>query len=211
VVTNGPALVRFDIGQIKRGSQPSLAALIKHRVAGRCQNIRVRYEIGKAPVEWDGTAPWNQAVWLTFGTLIEITEPAEIGIASRSKQKYIYLMAGDARTDAGLMRGLQGANTGPAQFAQTVLRVDPQRQIEIAAFMPDLDALSAIRAEAWDLLPQPLGHGADHRNGHHLRKSHPGIRYDVRRDPKLALLLQKVVVLLLDLGPPHDPLIPTAA
>jgi len=76
--------------------------------------------------------------------------------------------------------------------------------------MPDLDALPAIRTKSRNLFPQLLRHGAYHGDGDNLRKSHPGIRYNIRRDPKLALLLQQVLVLLFYFGAFHNPIIPPA-
>ena len=38
-------------------------------------------------------------------------------------------------------------------FTKTLLRFDPERQIEIAAFMPNFDALTTKIAETRNLLP----------------------------------------------------------
>ena len=69
-----------------------------------------------------------------------MAKPAEIAIALRLEQKDIHLMVGDAYAGARLICLAQGEGAHPTQFAETVLRIDPESQIEVLAFMPDLDA-----------------------------------------------------------------------
>lgn len=90
----------------------------------------------------------------------------------------------------------QRAVASLAQLAEAILRGEPEGEIEIAAFVPDLDALSAKFAESWDFLPQRLRDRADHRDRFDLRESHPGFRHCIRRDAKLALEFEQISVLL---------------
>ncbi|WP_422035048.1 hypothetical protein [Reyranella sp.] len=92
---------------------------------------------------------------------------------------------------------------GPAHLVQSALGVNPHRQIEVRALVPDFDACAAKLRKTRDLLPQLLGNRADDRYGANIGKSHERVRHDVRSHAELALLKQEVLVLLLDLGPPH--------
>lgn len=49
------------------------------------------------------------------------------------------MLADDDRADAGFIGLLQGFCCSAAQLAEAVLRTHPQGEIEIAAFVPDLD------------------------------------------------------------------------
>jgi hypothetical protein len=114
------------------------------------------------------------------------------------------LVADDATANAGLIGFAQSAITLASQLTETMLRIDPESQIEIAAFMPDLDALLAELPESWDLLPQRLCDRADHGDRLNLGKTRPSLRHHVRGDPELALAPQHETVLFLYLGAPHE-------
>jgi hypothetical protein len=85
-----------------------------------------------------------------------------------------------------------------------MLRIDPESQVEIAAFMPDLDALLAELPESWNLLPQGLCNRAYHGDSLNLRKTRPSLCHHIRGDPELALACQHKTVLFLYLGAPHE-------
>src|SRR5712664_2492854 len=86
----------------------------------------------------------------------------------------------------------------------------PEREIKIAAFVPNLDTLLAELPEPRNLLPQRLCDRAYHGDRLNLRKSHPCLRHHIRGHSKLALASQHETVLFLDLGAPHQ-LTPTAS
>jgi hypothetical protein len=84
-----------------------------------------------------------------------------------------------------------------------VLRLEPDGEVKIGAFVPELDAGAPEVAEARDLLPQRPGNRADHRHCLHLRKRSQRIGHDVGGDAELALALELPLVLLLDIGRAH--------
>jgi hypothetical protein len=101
---------------------------------------------------------------------------------------------------------MQGATGGTAQFVEPLLRVHPKSQVQITAFMPNLDLLAMELPKSRDLLPERLGDRADDGYGLHLGERHPRIGHDICGHPELVLALQQETVLFLDLGPLHDSL-----
>nr|WP_189521446.1 hypothetical protein [Mesorhizobium sp. M1B.F.Ca.ET.045.04.1.1] len=104
-------------------------------------------EIRNTLVEGYRSATGNQTVFLSFRTLAEGTEPAKVAVAAGLEQEYVELMVGDADAHACLEGLSQRGGSRAAQLAEPMLRVDPHRQIEIAALVPDLDARAAEFAE----------------------------------------------------------------
>src|SRR6186713_2565941 len=102
--------------------------------------------------------------------MIEFAEPPQIAVAARFKQKQVELLGDDAGSSTGLLSPAQGKGRRLAQFAEAVLRIDPERQVEVATFVPDLDALATELAESRDFLPQRLCDRADHRDRLNLRE-----------------------------------------
>ncbi|MEZ2332574.1 hypothetical protein AB6802_22865 [Mesorhizobium sp. RCC_202] len=94
-----------------------------------------------------GIAPQPGTRQSCFRTLAVGTNPAEISVAAWLEQEYIELMAGDADASACLEGLPQRGGSRAAQLAEPMLRVDPHRQIEIAALVPDLDARATEFAE----------------------------------------------------------------
>jgi hypothetical protein len=105
---------------------------------------------------------------------------------------------------------MQSAIAPPSQLTEAMLRIDPERQIEIAAFVPNLDTLLAEFAEPWNLLPQRLCDRPYHGDRLNLWKGRPCLRHHIRGQSKLALASQHETVLFLDFGAPHQ-LTPTAS
>jgi hypothetical protein len=85
--------------------------------------------------------------------LVERAESAQIGVARRIEHKDIELMGDNAGVGAGLKCLAQSTISRPVYFAKILLRFDPERQIKIAAFMPNLDAFATEIAETRNLLP----------------------------------------------------------
>ena len=195
--------VRLYTRQIKRGPQSSDASPIEHRVLSRRQKIGARHEPVDHLVERDCAATGNEAIAPFLGTLVERAEPAQIGVVSRIEHEDIELVRHNAGVGPRYKRLAQGTIGRPVYFAKTLLQFDPERQIEIAALMPNLDALTTEIAETRNLLPQRLRHRAYHGNRMDLRKRHPRIRHDIGCHAKPALLNQQIFVLLLDLRAPH--------
>ena len=131
-------------------------------------------------------------------------------IAVRLEQKHVDLVADDAGADSRLKSLAQSAIAPSSQFTEAMLRIDPERQIEIAAFVPNLDPLLAEFAEPWNLLPQRLCDRAYYGDRLNLRKICPSLRHHIRGQSKLALASQHETVLFLYLGAPHQ-LTPTAS
>nr|WP_187399367.1 hypothetical protein [Bradyrhizobium paxllaeri] len=163
----------------------------------------MRYEVSDDFVEWNRAAVGNEAIAFSLRTTAERTEPAKIPVAHRFEQKDIQLVADNADAETRFICLAQGSTGRPADFPEAVLPIDPERQIEIAAFMPDFDALATKLPEPRNLLPQRLGDRAYHGDRLDLWKRHPRLRDDICRHAKLTLALQKIAVLFLDFGAPH--------
>ncbi len=74
-------------------------------------------------------------------------------VAPRLEQKDIHLMADNAHAGSGFIRTAQGAVASSTQLSEPVLAIDSESQIEVAAFMPDLNPGAAERPEAGNLFP----------------------------------------------------------
>ena len=122
----------------------------------------------------------------------------------RFEQEHIDLLWNDAHADTCPEGSTQRQRQGPAHLSQTVLRVQPHRQIEIVAFMPDFDTRAAEFVETRNLLPQSFGNGADHGHCLDLLEVRECFRHHVGGHAKLALLFHHGPVLSLDLGAPHN-------
>lgn len=79
------------------------------------------------------------------------------------------------------------------------------RQVEVLAFVPDLDVGAAEFAETWDLLAQRLGDRADHGDGLDFLKGDQRVGHDVSGAAKIVLRPQEVTILLFDLLAPRLP------
>lgn len=146
-------LLHFDRGQVKGGAQPAGPSLVQHRLGRRRQKIGARPELFDPLVERDFATTRNKAVAMPLRTFVERAEPSEIAVGSRLDQEHVQLMADDAHAGAHLVSASQRTFSGATQFAEAMLRLDPQRQIEIAALMPDLDAFAPELREPWNFLP----------------------------------------------------------
>src|SRR5690348_4340308 len=103
----------------------------------------MRREFCHKLVERYGAAARHHAVAVALGASVESAQSAEIAIAVRLDQKHVQLMAGDADTGARIVSFAQRRDCGMPKLAEPFQRVEPKRQIEIAAFVPDFDALAA--------------------------------------------------------------------
>ena len=113
----------------------------------------MRHELLYAFVERNRSAARNETIPLSLGALAERTETTKIAVATGLEQEDIQLMAGDTDARAGLVSHAQSAHSSPAQRAQPVLVINPERQVKIAAFVPDLDPFTAKFAEPRNFLP----------------------------------------------------------
>src|SRR2546430_8048095 len=112
-------------------------------------------------VERNCPASRRPAVGLILRALAVMAEPAEIAVAPRFEEKGVDLLADHAGVGPGLISRLQGTILRTSQFAKPILQIDPHRQIEILAFVPNLDAFPAELAETRNLLPQRPGDRSD--------------------------------------------------
>ncbi|MBZ9802837.1 hypothetical protein LB564_13870 [Mesorhizobium sp. ES1-6] len=158
----------------------------------------MRREFSDALVESNLAATWYHAVDLLLGALAEFAQPAEIDIAAGFDQKNVQLMIGDADPHAFLERFAQGKSAGATQFAKPLLGIEPERQVKIATFVPDLDPRTPEFGETRHFFPERLGDRADYRHRNHLLEAHPGIGDYIRRGTKLPLAFHHIAVLLLD-------------
>ncbi len=163
----------------------------------------MRLETHDPLVERDRAAARSETVGLALRTLAERTQPAEIIVTLRLEQEHVELMADDTDAGSGFERFPQRVTGRAAQFAKTVLGFQPQRQIEVAALMPDLDALAAELGKTRNLLPQQPRDGADHGHRPDLVEPHPCIGHHVRRHAKFPLALEQVAVLFGDRAAAH--------
>src|SRR4029077_16909623 len=163
----------------------------------------MRLEFRDPLVEGDRPATGNEAVAFSLGTLVEVAKPAEIAIALRLEHKDIHLMVGDAYAGARLICLAQGEGAHPTQFAETVLRIDPESQVEVLAFMPDLDTGAAELRESRNLPPYRRRDRTDYGVRPDFWEGHPGLRHQIGRRTELALALQHEAVLRFDLGAAH--------
>jgi hypothetical protein len=99
-------------------------------------------------------------------------------------------VADNATANAGLIGFTQGAITLTSQLTETMLRIDPESQIEITAFVPNLYTLVAELPESWNFLPQRICDRSYHRNRLNLRKTCPSLCHHIGGDPELALACQ---------------------
>src|SRR5271157_3184051 len=136
-------LILIHRRQVERRAQQAGTTLVEHRPRGRDQKIAARRKIRNALVERNCAATGNRAIRFSLGTLVERAQPAEIAITLRLEQKHVNLMAGDARADPALISFAQGAIAYPTQLTESMLRIDPKSQIEVPAFVPNLDPLFA--------------------------------------------------------------------
>ncbi len=108
----------------------------------RRQKIGARHEPVDYLVKRDCAATGNEAIAFSLGTLVERAESAQIDVGRRIEHEDIELMGDNAGVGARRKCLAQSTIGGPMYFTKTLLRFDPERQIEIAAFMPNLDALA---------------------------------------------------------------------
>jgi hypothetical protein len=120
-----------------------------------------------------------------------------------SIKKDVELVADDADAGSGLISCAQSAAGSGGQLTEPILRIEPERKIQIMAFVPDLYALASELSKSRHLFPECLGDRADHRHRPDLGELHPGVDHDVGRHAELPLQAQQVAVLLRDLGAPH--------
>ena len=119
----------------------------------RRQKIGARYKSVDHLVERDCAATRNEAIAFSLWTLVERAESAQIGVVRRIEHEDVELMGDNAGVGTRRKCLAQSTISLPVYFAKTLLRFDPERQIEIAAFMPHLNALTTEIAETRNLLP----------------------------------------------------------
>ena len=188
-------LIPFDRGQIESRSQSTLPSPIQCRVASRLQEIGARTEVGKFLIEGNHTTAWNKAFPLLFRTRVECAQAAEIAVADGFDQKDVELMIDDAGSGVRLEGAAKSLRGGAAERSKPLLRIDPKRQIEIEAFMPNLDAFTTELRKPRDFLPEWLGHRADHGHRPHFGRRSPCMGNEISRNSELALPRQQVAVL----------------
>ena len=160
----------------------------------------MRHETVDDLVERNGAAARRGAVALLLGAAVEVAEPAEITIRPRLDQEDLHLVADRAWPGPGLVGRSHGAIAGAADVAQPMLRADPHREIEILAFVPDLDAGLAKLAKARHLFPEGLRHRADDGGRLDLLERGQRVGDDISGSAEVVLLTQQNLVLPFDLG-----------
>lgn len=125
-------------GQIERRHENPRFPLIEHGLPGYGQKIGTGRKSGYHLVEGNRAAAGNQAIRFALRALVEAAQPAEVAIGCRLEQKYIRLMSGDAGPSPGFISRSQDKVAGTAQFTQPAEGIEPDGEIEIFAFMPNL-------------------------------------------------------------------------
>src|SRR5207244_6664029 len=129
-----------DHGKVEGRTQASLAAFKQHAVPDGLEQIGALLEAIDHLVEPDRTATRRHAVPLVLGTSVEVAEPAKIAVADRFDQKHVELLAHHAGAGSALKRSAQRTCSRATERAEAILRIDPERQVEIAAFVPHFDS-----------------------------------------------------------------------
>lgn len=197
-----PLAVTMRLGVVAR--EEALAAAVERGARRRRQDVGVGPEILERPVERDRAATVDPTRRLALGAGGELARPPEIAVGAQLEQEDVDLLVDNtAGVAAGVFGALQGDRRGAALFAQAGLRVEPRREVEILALVPDLDAGATEIAEARYFLPQLPGDGADHGDGRASVEAHPGIGEQIRGGAEITPPLQQVSVLALDLAATH--------
>lgn len=186
-----------------RAERSTPTPLVEHRISRRRQQIGPGRKSGDDLVERNRTATGREAIAFALGTLVVAAEATEIAIASRLEQKGIDPVVRNTHTGSGFECLAQGAGACLAQFGEPLLRVEPERHVEITAFVPDLDAAAAELPEARDLLPERLCDRADDGDRLNFRELGPRAGDDIRRQSIIMLQLEKISILAVYLGAPH--------
>ncbi|MEZ5934847.1 MAG: hypothetical protein R3F54_23515 [Alphaproteobacteria bacterium] len=134
---------------------------------------------------------------LAFGTGSVGAKPAEIAIAARLEHEHIDLMMGNADL-ACAVELRQDLPAKPIEPWQLVQAGEPERQVDVLAFMPELDPSSAIRGESRHLLPQRLCDRADQRDAHHRGELRPSVRQRIGSQAKLLMAQGQKTIVLVD-------------
>src|SRR4029434_4185932 len=128
--------------KVKRRTQTTLAAFEQHPVRGLLQQIGALLESIDRLVERDRAATRHRAVPLALRTSVETAKTAKITVAAGLDQEHIELLTDHACAGPAFERRPQRTRGGAAKRAEAILRIHPERQIEIAAFVPHLDPLA---------------------------------------------------------------------
>src|SRR5215207_5262871 len=151
-------LIVLSLGRCLRGTSPDPTPLIiqGHDSIGR---PRVRPE-GKAGVllqERIPSAPRDQAFPLALRALREGAEPAAIGVHLSLQDEDLDLMV--SHPDLLFLEQLvEGQAAGPIEGLEPVQAIEPHRQIDVLAFVPDRDTPMSERLKPRYLPPQRPGH-----------------------------------------------------
>jgi len=120
----------------------------------------------------------HQAFYLAFGALRERAKPAEIAAAPSLPDEDLDLMVSHADLRL-LLETLHCQAARPVQHPQAAQVIEPHREIDILAFMPDRDSQLPEGRESWDLAPQRPRYGADQRHLLHFRQADECLRHRI--------------------------------
>lgn len=157
----------------ERSDRPSLASLItaarNRQVCGasrqatlaieqqdhpfRCHDIVVWVEALDLLEEGLSATARYQALALSLGAPVEVAQPAVIVGAARFEQEDVDLVTRDAEQRVRLVGLGQGPVAGLAQGTQGIEGTDPDREIKIAALVPEFDTGPPEGLEARHFFP----------------------------------------------------------
>jgi hypothetical protein len=126
--------------------QATDATFVQHHGSG--QQIAAVNEAVDHCVERKRAASRDLAVPLAFRPMIKCTRTPKITLRARPEQEGADLMADNAERGAGFEHPPQRAAASTPEDVEIIERIQPGGEIEIAAFVPQLDTSAAVFANA---------------------------------------------------------------
>ena len=149
-------LPSFDRCLRGMSQDPAPPIIQGHDFIGR-QRVRPEGKAGVLLQERLPSAPRDQAFPLALRALREGAEPAAIGVHLSLQDEDLDLMV--SHPDLLFLEQLvEGQAAGPVEGLEPVQTIEPHRQIDILAFVPDRDTPMSERLKPRYLPPQWPGH-----------------------------------------------------
>src|SRR5215212_9377124 len=125
-----------SLGRCLGGTPQDAAPIIKEHDSIRRQRVRPERKVGMLLQERIPSATRDQTCPLAFRALRERTESAAIGVRRTLQDEDLNLMVSNPDL-LFLEQMVEGHAPGPVEYLEPVQAIEPHRQIDILAFMPD--------------------------------------------------------------------------